>query len=518
MSANSSKLRCAIYTRKSTEHGLELEFNSLDAQREACEAYIKSQHSQGWQVAGKRYDDPAFSGGNLERPALQQLMADIGTGQIDVVVVYKIDRLTRSLADFAKLVELFDSKGISFVAVTQQFNTTTSMGRLTLNVLLSFAQFERELGSERVRDKIAASRKKGKWTGGSVPLGYDNRDKKLVVNESEASTVRTIFTRYLALKSFSRLVTELDELGVVTKARRVKDKVIGGIPFTYGPLAYLLKNRTYLGEMEHGGSWFPGEHSPIVDQDTFDQVQALLRSNSVDRINRRQTNDSLLTGVIFDDRGNRMTSSYSIKNGVRYRYYLSVAILKGRKYQAGKVARVPVSEVDAAVIDALRETIPGDIRPQDIIKTAVERVVIRQDEIIIEFKPQPTYSRAPLVISWTKPKPGSLAAIEGLNESEDPRPDPQLVSALVRAHEWVRLLETGAFDSIEALALSANVHPKIVRRGIRMAFLAPDIVQAILEGSQPVNLRVKGFSETISFDWIEQRHALGFPDRDFAAA
>src|ERR1700678_4544696 len=217
MSAKSGKvIRCAIYTRKSTEHGLDQEFNSLDAQREACEAYIKSQASQGWRALPHHYDDPAYSGGNLDRPALQQLLKDIDAGRIDVIVVYKIDRLTRSLADFAKLVEAFDAKSISFVAVTQQFNTTTSMGRLTLNVLLSFAQFERELSSERVRDKIAASRRKGKWTGGTVPLGYVANDKKLIVNKAEAEVVRTIFRLYIELKSFGRLVTELDRRGIVT--------------------------------------------------------------------------------------------------------------------------------------------------------------------------------------------------------------------------------------------------------------------------------------------------------------
>lgn len=244
-------LRCAIYTRKSTEHGLELEFNSLDAQREACEAYIKSQASQGWRALPQRYDDPAFSGGNLERPALQTLLKDVEAGQVDVVVVYKIDRLTRSLADFAKLIEIFDVKAISFVAVTQQFNTTTSMGRLTLNVLLSFAQFERELASERVRDKVAASRKKGKWTGGSIPLGYDSKDKKLVINAREAEIVRRIFQRYLELKNFRQLVEDLDRNVIMTKTRIIaRGRKIGGIPFTYGPLAYLLKNRTYLGETD----------------------------------------------------------------------------------------------------------------------------------------------------------------------------------------------------------------------------------------------------------------------------
>jgi site-specific DNA recombinase len=236
MAGEAKQLRCAIYTRKSTEHGLEQEFNSLDAQRDACEAYIKSQASQGWKVLPQHYDDPAYSGGNLERPALKKLLADIDAGKVDVVVVYKIDRLTRSLADFAKLVEAFDGGSISFVAVTQQFNTTTSMGRLTLNVLLSFAQFERELSSERVRDKIAASRRKGKWTGGTVPLGYDTQDKRLIVNKAEAKTVNTIFRLYLELKSLGGLVAELDRRGTVTKRRSTKvAKYNGGIPFTYGP-------------------------------------------------------------------------------------------------------------------------------------------------------------------------------------------------------------------------------------------------------------------------------------------
>ena len=258
MPAESARsLRCAIYTRKSTEHGLDQEFNSLDAQREACEAYIKSQASQGWKLLPQHYDDPAYSGGTLHRPALKRLLLDIAAGKVDVVVVYKIDRLTRSLADFAKLVETFDVRSVSFVAVTQQFNTTTSMGRLTLNILLSFAQFERELASERVKDKVAASRKKGKWTGGTVPLGYDARDKKLVINKTEAQTVRKIFQLYLEVRSFSKLVAELDRRRIVTKRRNTKvAKYQGGIPFTYGPLAYFLKNRIYLGEIHHGGKWF----------------------------------------------------------------------------------------------------------------------------------------------------------------------------------------------------------------------------------------------------------------------
>jgi site-specific DNA recombinase len=317
-------LRCAIYTRKSTEHGLDQEFNSLDAQREACEAYIKSQSSLGWRALTQHYDDPAYSGGNLERPALKKLLADIEAGRVDVVVVYKIDRLTRSLADFAKLVEAFDAKSISFVAVTQQFNTTTSMGRLTLNVLLSFAQFERELSSERVRDKVAASRRKGKWTGGTVPLGYDARDKKLVVNKAEADTVRTIFRRYLELQSFSKLVAELDRNGIVTKRRDTRvSKYNGGIPFTYGPLAYFLKNRIYLGEIGHGGKWFEGEHEAIIDRETFDRVQQLLKANASSHIGKRSDSGALLMGKLFDSNGNLMSPSYSTKKGVRYRFYVS---------------------------------------------------------------------------------------------------------------------------------------------------------------------------------------------------
>jgi site-specific DNA recombinase len=340
-------LRCAIYTRKSTEHGLELEFNSLDAQREACEAYIKSQAHEGWKPLSTRYDDAAYSGGNLDRPALQKLLSDIDAGHVDIIVVYKIDRLTRSLADFAKLVERFDKHAVSFVAVTQQFNTTTSMGRLTLNVLLSFAQFERELSSERVRDKVAASRQKGKWTGGGVPLGYDTKDKKLAVNPSEAETVRFIYRRYLDLKCLRRLKTELDEKGVVSKQRsNLPGRSAGGLQFAYGPLAYLLKNRTYLGEMGHKGKWFPGEHEAIIDPILFNAVQDRLKSNAVIRGQQRSDYQALLKGLLFDDHGNRMSPSFSSKRGVRYRFYVSSAILTARGSQAASVRRVSAPELE----------------------------------------------------------------------------------------------------------------------------------------------------------------------------
>ena len=382
--ANDTKvLRCAIYTRKSTDHGLEQEFNSLDAQREACEAYIKSQAFQGWKALPQQYNDPAYSGGNLDRPALKKLLADIEAGKVDVVVVYKIDRLTRSLADFAKLVEAFDAKSVSFVAVTQQFNTTTSMGRLTLNVLLSFAQFERELSAERVRDKVAASRRKGKWTGGTVPLGYDAKDKKLVINKSEAETVRTIFRLYLELGSFSKLVAELDRRKIVTKRRNTKvAKYQGGIPFTYGPLAYFLKNRIYIGETHHGGKWFKGEHEAILDRPTFDRVQELLKSNTVKRKVKFSESGALLQGKLFDDKGNRMGPSFSSKNGVRYRFYVSTA-LRGRTHKAGSVTRISAPEIEGLVEAALSEKLQA---PRDEMLEQVETITVSNGRIRLALK------------------------------------------------------------------------------------------------------------------------------------
>jgi site-specific DNA recombinase len=506
-------LRCAIYTRKSTEHGLELEFNSLDAQREACEAYIKSQQHEGWRGLAKRYDDPAFSGGNMNRPALQSLLKDIDAGLVDVVVVYKIDRLTRSLADFAKLVEAFDAKKISFVAVTQQFNTTTSMGRLTLNVLLSFAQFERELSSERVRDKVAASRKKGKWMGGSVPLGYDSKDKKLVVNQNEAKTVRMIFGRYLALQSFQNLIDELNKNAVVTKTRQIKGKMSGGFSFTYGPLTYLLKNRTYLGETGHKGSWFPGEHEPIVDRATFEQVQTLLKSNSVRRTGRREQTGALLTGLLFDDRGSRMSPSFSVKNGVRYPFYVSSAVLKGRNSEAGSVARVSAVELEAAILNALPQhsDVPDDdglLTPQHLIDRNVARIVVGSTKLKITLKPTADGMPSEVDILWSKPQKHERPRIEEADEAMARAPSPQLVQAVVRAHTWVRLLSDGTHKSVESLAQSVNVHPKIIRNGIRMAFLAPTITKAILDGDQPPGLNLKDFIGAVPLSWSEQRRAF----------
>ncbi len=508
-------LKCAVYTRKSTEHGLELEFNSLDAQREACEAYIKSQTAEGWQLVPGRYEDGAYSGGNLDRPALQQLLKDIDGGLVDVIVVYKIDRLTRSLADFAKLVEVFDAKKISFVAITQQFNTTTSMGRLTLNILLSFAQFERELSSERVRDKIAASRKKGKWTGGSVPLGYDSVDKKLVVNKEEAKTVRLIFSRYLVLKSFQKLVDELNEKGIVSKKRDLKSGTSGGVTFTYGPLAYLLKNRTYLGETGHKGAWFPGEHEAIVDPQIFEQVQELLKANLLGRTGRREQSGALLTGILFDDRGNRMSPSFTVKRGVRYYSYVSSAVLRGRGSEAGSAIRITAEELERAVVEAVREqtgTLNDNsaVVPKNIIDKHVERIVLDSKTIAITLRAIEDRPSTVIDIPRAAPVTRRQNQIERANEDPAPKPNPQLVQAVVRAHAWLRMLSAGRYETIESLAKSVGVHPKIVRSSIRIAFLAPDITRAILSGHQPPKLSLKDFSGIMPISWASQRSAARF--------
>ncbi len=318
-----ARLRCAVYTRKSSEEGLEQEFNSLDAQREACEAYVASQKHEGWTALPTLYDDGAYSGGTMDRPALQRLLDDVRAGKIDVVVVYKVDRLTRSLADFAKIVEVFDAQGVSFVSVTQAFNTTTSMGRLTLNVLLSFAQFEREVTGERIRDKIAASKKKGMWMGGQPSLGYDVKERKLVVNEAEAATVRHIFRRYLELGSVRALRDDLAATGVVSKLRKAADRSpYGGQKFSRGALYLMLQNRIYRNEIVHKGKAFPGEHAAIVDEELWRRVQSHLEENRMERREGANASEpSLLTGILFDAQGEPMTPTHAVKKGVRYRYY-----------------------------------------------------------------------------------------------------------------------------------------------------------------------------------------------------
>src|SRR6185312_8156548 len=355
--AMTNRQRCAIYTRKSSEEGLEQGFNSLDAQREACEAFIKSQKHEGWSCLGGRYDDGGLSGATIERPALQRLLSDVGDGKIDVVVVYKVDRLTRSLADFAKIVEIFDAAGVSFVSVTQQFNTTTSMGRLTLNVLLSFAQFEREVTGERIRDKIAASKQKGMWMGGWVPIGYDRKDRTLVVNEEEARTVRTIFELFLKLRNVRKVQAELARLRLTTKPYPTSTgKVLGGQPFSRGHIYRILSNPLYIGKIAHKAVRHAGQHPRIIEQEIWDAVSALIGSNRREhRVRAKAGHASLLAGLIYDEAGRPLVSSHSTKNGKRYLYYIT-SDGSGRHPAPAAQAklRLPAVDVDAFVISALK--------------------------------------------------------------------------------------------------------------------------------------------------------------------
>ena len=341
------RLRCAIYTRKSSEEGLDMEFNSLDAQREACEAYIASQRSEGWVATRERYDDGGFSGGTLERPGLKQLLADIDDGLIDVVVVYKIDRLSRSLMDFSKLVEIFDRNGVTFVSVTQSFNTTTSMGRLTLNILLSFAQFEREVIGERIRDKVAASRKRGIWMGGYVPLGYDVQGRKLIVNDAEAASVRRIFERFVELGSATVLARELRRDGFRNKQGTLIDK---------GYLYRLLNNRVYRGEAVHKGKAYPGEHNAIIDDDLWDRAHAILQESPRKRANNsRSRTSALLKGLIFSDTGAAMTPTSTKKGAKLYRYYVSMDVIRNRETgEETTPMRLAAGMVEDAVVTEVR--------------------------------------------------------------------------------------------------------------------------------------------------------------------
>src|SRR5437764_35085 len=366
--------RCAIYTRKSSEEGLEQAFNSLHAQREACEAYVKSQRHEGWVCLAQAYDDGGLSGATMDRPALQQLLADIQAGRVDVVVCYKVDRLTRSLADFAKIVEVFDAKGVSFVSVTQQFNTSTSMGRLTLNVLFSFAQFEREVTGERIRDKIAASKKKGMWMGGMPPLGYRASDHKLIVVESEAETVRHIFRRYAALGSVRLLQQELEAQGIRSKCwTSTTGRRWGGKPIVRGALYRMLQNRIYRGEIVHKDQHYPGEHTPIVDEAMWGDAQIKLAANGVEHRNgEKMKNASLLAGLLFDGEGHRMTPTHAIKKGTRYRYYVSRPLISESRADAVDGLRIPAGDLEQLVMSRIGQFLSEPARLSETLAPHAE--------------------------------------------------------------------------------------------------------------------------------------------------
>jgi site-specific DNA recombinase len=520
--SSSGKVRCAIYTRVSSDQGLEQDFNSLDAQYDASAAYIRSQAHAGWSLVRTQYDDGGFSGGNTERPALQRLLEDIRAGKIDIVVVYKVDRLTRSLADFAKLVELFDQHGVSFVSVTQQFNTTTSMGRLTLNVLLSFAQFERELTSERIRDKIAASKRKGLWVGGVTPLGYAVKDKSVVVVEKQAKQVRTIFETYLRLGSTLKTLAELRRLGIVTKVRQRADGTsAGGIPFTRGPLSYLLRNRFFIGEVVYKGEILKGPQKPIIDRALFNAVQECLAQQLNREIARTSKSGALLAGKIFDDRGNAMAASHTRKNGVKYRYYISRPLLNGETDKTGTINRVPVNNIETAVIDALRKmlSLDGEMSDRDLIDQHLARIEVQSGQLVITLNRTngalDTPKTAPLTVPWQKPPSKKRRELlkPDIPIHERVRPiraehRARLLRSIAKGRLWLNELLTSPTSSQDAIAKRERCSVRKINMTISLAFLAPSLIKAVIDGRLP-----RGFGITqlcdLPADWSEQYKKLG---------
>ena len=529
-------LRCAIYTRKSTEEGLDQAFNSLDAQREACEAYIRSQIGEGWRAIPTAYDDGGYSGGNMERPGLLALLKDIDNGLIDIVVVYKVDRLTRSLADFAKIVERFDKRGVSFVSVTQAFNTTTSMGRLTLNVLLSFAQFEREVTSERIRDKIAASKKKGMWMGGMPPFGYVVREKKIYPDPEEAPVVRRIFQRYLDFGSVLPLKAELAAEGVRSKSRVSRHgKTYGGAIFGRGALYHLLQNRLYVGEIRHKNQRYEGEHEAIVPLDLFEAVQAKLqeqqrRSGASPAARRRHP----LAGLIWDEAGYRMSPTHGQKGGRRYRYYVS------RSESAETTLRIPAEPIEALMFDRVRrvadlsltvtiETLLQllkrvEIGPQAVRLSLDARLLAElsigpaqvhadPDDLVARLQSrledgETLVEKGELVVLTIDVRPirrGGITALVHPGHGKPvgpPKPDPVLLKAIARAHGWLDQMMSGRASTFRDVAKAEGIEERYVRRLIPLAFLPPQVLADALAGRQASRLTVdRVATEGIALGW-----------------
>jgi DNA invertase Pin-like site-specific DNA recombinase len=537
------QIRCAIYTRKSTEEGLEQDFNTLDAQREACEAYVLSQKAEGWVASREHFDDGGFSGGTLERPALKRLLKEIEAGKVDVVVVYKIDRLSRSLMDFAKLVEVFERRSVTFVSVTQSFNTTTSMGRLTLNVLLSFAQFEREVTGERIRDKFAASKKKGMWMGGCPPLGYDIDSRKLVVNAAEAKTVNLIFRCYLDLGCVRALRDDLAAKRIVSKVwTSISGRAHGGTPFDRGALYCLLKNRIYIGETTHKGKSYPGEHKGIVAHELFDAVQERLASSRRRTLGKPSVpQDAPLAGLIFDDRGTVMSPTYSMKpGGRRYCYYASRQA-DGSSSRA--ISRVPAAAIESLLAATLRRLglSSGDREGSADLRPLVRRVEIGSDHVVVRLDSSAAlrhlrageaagFSKRDLIAHWrtklggdeqlaeekehfvlTLPvraqfRGGRANVLSTPGDAPSRLPDAPLIKALAKAHRWRAMLEMGEVGSVEALAARVKQERKHVGGILNLAFLAPDLTKAILKGEQPSGLRLAHLlAADLPLSWAEQR-------------
>jgi site-specific DNA recombinase len=574
MSADTrSAIRCAIYTRKSSEEGLEQSFNSLEAQREACEAYIASQRHEHWRCLGNLYDDGGYSGGSMERPALRQLLADIDAGKIDTVVVYKVDRLTRSLADFAKIIERFDASQVSFVSVTQQFNTTTSMGRLTLNVLLSFAQFEREVTGERIRDKIAASKRKGMWMGGRVPVGYDVKDKKLIVHTAEADQVKGIFQLYLKLGCVAKLKARLDQDGVKSKERlSVSGVKSGGMSYSRGALYTLLQNRIYLGKIPHRDATYAGEHDAIISQELWDKVQDRLSANNkVHRNGSTAKLPSLLVGLLYDNQGNRFTPSHTVKRGKRYRYYVSQAAIHHPATAKGGPTRIPAAEIeglvcrrvqsllsspeqllqsigvgsDAAVTSKLLITAGKHLakfwqaktpaQHREFLSDVVARIIVREATLEVAIihralreallgaksgigkQERPVAKRAKDVFKLTidarvKRCGGEVRLLVPADSATEAtaRPVSSLIKAVARAHSWPEKIIRGELTGLRSIAQFAGLDEHYAGRILNCSFLAPDIVEAILYGRQPADLTVQKLLRSLPLAWVEQRQRLGF--------
>lgn len=540
--AGTRKVRCAIYTRKSTDEGLDQAFNSLDAQREACAAYIASQRHEGWELDPTFYDDGGYSGGTMERPALKRLLADVESGRIQVIVIYKVDRLTRALSDFARIVEVFDRQGASFVSVTQAFNTTTSMGRLTLNVLLSFAQFEREVTGERIRDKIAASKKKGMWMGGPIPMGYDLRDRRLLINKTEAGIVRRIFTRHVELGSIRELAEELEATGVRSKLRTMQDgRVVGGTPYSDGALAYLLRNVIYIGNIRHGDQVYNGEHEAIISPELWEANQQLF-AKAANEPRPRKSLPSPLTGFLEDELGRIMGPAHGNRGSRRYRYYVSRSstehseapwripaadlesmVERGltgflndplrRSAELGEAAR---AEVEEAVASRLVDMVGNAASLSRLLDSLDARIIVRQDVISILLDPAKllemlccggrTDREEPIAIDIAvqmKRRGHELKLIYAAPEARPAMRDDRLVQLLGQGRIAYQQLLSGS------MAGSARAHAV---RLARLQFLAPDIVTAILEGRQPIELNTRTLLRTseLPIEWKEQRKVLGF--------
>jgi site-specific DNA recombinase len=555
--------RCAIYTRKSSEEGLDQAYNSLDAQHDACCAYITSQKHEGWVHVDKRYDDGGFSGGNLQRPALKLLLEDMAKGLIDIIVVYKIDRLTRSLADFAKLTEVLDKHNVSFVAVTQQFNTSTSMGRLTLNVLLSFAQFEREVAGERIRDKIAASKRRGMWLGGRIPIGYDIRDKKLIINEQEAETVRHIFKRYLALKSVKLLQTDLEQSRIISKAHHAKDGTLYGACVIYrGALSHILTNQIYRGMIAFKGELYDGEHERVVSEDLFQAVQMTLAHQGPGEVAKaKRASPALLKGLVYDSQGSRLQPTHSCKLGRKYRYYVSASKIRDKNADP-KGLRIPASDLEKLVVTAITAKLRDDrwvtstfaginqacelkpmIERASELAERVERQSMQQDDILQTIINCIDVSNCAVAIKLdmdglskiimpntdaesfisTKNSPAEIIVsgaflrcgkqvrlVLGQDDAKQNNPDDRLVQEIVRARRWFEHLSSGKASSMAELARRESCSAPYISRKISLAFLAPDIVHRIVDGTQPQTLTPERLKKAcpLPISWDEQRAIL----------